>query len=77
MHLAACQYLFTACMSCPSQKRHRQAASFAGSAAPGLTHEKRPEHSPAFQGSINFCAESMRRSARVRSTGCAEGPLPF
>ena len=77
MHLAACQYLFTACMSCPPQKRHRQAASFAGSAAPGLAHEKRPEHSPAFQGSINFRAESTQRSARVGSTGCAKGPLPF
>ena len=77
MHLASCQYLFTACMSCPPQKRHRQAAPFAGSAAPGLAHEKRPENAPAFRGSINFRAESMRRSARVRSTGCAEGPLPF
>ena len=64
-------------MSCPPQKRHRQTASFAGSAAPGLAHEKRPENAPAFRGSINFRAESMRRSARVRSTGCAEGPLPF
>ena len=45
--------------------------------APGLAHEKRPEHSPAFQGSINFRAESTQRSARVRSTGCAKGPLPF